>query len=59
MELYEIKKLLHNYKKMVSKLKGPPTEWEKLLLAIHQAGIHNQNIQGVHKGKTTPKLITQ
>jgi hypothetical protein len=29
MGLYEIKKLLHN-KKMVSKLKKPPTEWEKI-----------------------------
>jgi hypothetical protein len=30
MELHEIKKLLHNNKKKVSKLKRPPTtEWEK------------------------------
>jgi hypothetical protein len=30
MGLTEIKKLLHNNKKMVSKLKRPPTEWEKI-----------------------------
>jgi hypothetical protein len=29
MGLHKIKKLLHN-KKMVSKLKRPPTEWEKI-----------------------------
>jgi hypothetical protein len=29
MELHEVKKLLHNNKKKVSKLKRPPTEWEK------------------------------
>jgi hypothetical protein len=31
MELYETKKLLHNKnKKMVTRLKGQPTEWEKI-----------------------------
>jgi hypothetical protein len=30
MGLHKIKKLLHNNKKMVSKLKRPPTEWEKI-----------------------------
>jgi hypothetical protein len=30
MGLHKIKKLLHNKKKMVSKLKRPPTEWEKI-----------------------------
>jgi hypothetical protein len=30
MELYGIKKLLHT-KEMVSKLKSPHTEWEKIL----------------------------
>jgi hypothetical protein len=30
MGLHEIKKLLHNNKKMISKLKRPPTEWEKI-----------------------------
>jgi hypothetical protein len=29
MGLREIKKFLHNKKKMVPKLKTPPTEWEK------------------------------
>jgi hypothetical protein len=31
MRLHKIKKILHkNNKKMVSKLKKPPTEWEKI-----------------------------
>jgi hypothetical protein len=28
-------KFLHNKKVMVSKLKMPPTEWEKIFVAIH------------------------
>jgi hypothetical protein len=36
---------------MVSKLKRPPTEWEKKsLLAVHQR-TENQNIQGAQKTK--------
>jgi hypothetical protein len=38
-------------KDMVSKLKRPPIEWEKFLLAIHQTGTDNQVIQGAHKTK--------
>jgi hypothetical protein len=36
-------------KETVSKLKGPPTEWEKIF-AISQ-WINNQNIQGAQKPK--------
>jgi hypothetical protein len=32
MGLHIINKLLHNKKKMVSKLKRPPTEWEKIFV---------------------------
>jgi hypothetical protein len=44
-------KSLCTTKEMVSKLKRPPTEWEQTLLAIHQTGIDNQNIQRAQKTK--------
>jgi hypothetical protein len=53
MRLHEIKKLQHN-KRMVSKFKRPPTEWEKNLLAIHQR-TDKQNTQGAQK-LNTPKI---
>jgi hypothetical protein len=38
---------------MVSKLKRPPTEWEKISAnhVRHNEGTDNQNIQGTHKTK--------
>jgi hypothetical protein len=49
-------------KEVVSKLKRPPTEWEKNLyirekLYIRQ-GTGNQNIQRAHKTKLPPKSMT-
>jgi hypothetical protein len=37
-------------KEMVSKLKRPPTMWEKSLLAVHQR-TNNENILGAQKNK--------
>jgi hypothetical protein len=52
MGLHEIKKLLHNKKKIVSKLKRPPTKLEKNLrwLYIRQR-TNNKDIQGAPKIK--------
>jgi hypothetical protein len=36
MGLHKTKKLLLKTKEMVSKLKRPPTEWEKIFPATHQ-----------------------
>jgi hypothetical protein len=36
---------------MVSKLKRPPTEWEKNICQLYIKGLINQNIQGTQKTK--------
>jgi hypothetical protein len=38
-------------KEMVSKLKRPPTEWEKNICQLYIKGLINQNIQGTQKTK--------
>jgi hypothetical protein len=60
MGLYEIEKPFHN-KKMATKLKRLPTEWERNICQLYiRQGTDNQNIQGAQKTKPPPKkLITQ
>jgi hypothetical protein len=41
MGLHEIKKLMHT-KRNVSKLKRPPTEWEKIFTSYIRQGTDNQ-----------------
>jgi hypothetical protein len=45
-------KSFYTTKEMVSKLKRPPTEWEKNLCQLHiRQRTDNQNIQGAQKTK--------
>jgi predicted acetyltransferase len=59
MGLHEIKKLLHNNnKKMVSKLKRPPTEWEKILAGYtSDEGLITRIYGELKKLKTPPKSM--
>jgi hypothetical protein len=42
-------------KEMVSKLKGPPTEWKKIFASYtSRQRTDNQNIQGIQKTKLSP-----
>jgi hypothetical protein len=52
MGLYEIKQLLNNNNRKISKLKRPPTEWEKNLCQLcMRQGTDNQNTHGAQKSK--------
>jgi hypothetical protein len=60
MGLHKIKNLLHNKKKMVSKLKRPPTEWEKIFASYTtEKGLITRIYREAQKTKFTPKSMNQ
>jgi hypothetical protein len=44
-------KIFRTIKEMVSKLKRPPTEWEKIFASYIHQSTDNHNIQGAQKAK--------
>jgi hypothetical protein len=55
MELHEIQKLLHT-KEMVSKLKRPPTEWEKIFISYISGKGLITRIYRKFKNLNSPKI---